>query len=58
MSDSELEQLIDRAGRDKVFAYAQAAGWSIANSPPKWVWAQIAGEIIRENAKKEPWPTF
>ena len=47
MSDVELERLIDRAGRADVFAYARAAGWTLSNTPPQWVWVQIANEVLR-----------
>ncbi len=44
MVDQELESLIDRAGRDKVFDRARALGWN--GNAPKWVWSQIAHEVL------------
>lgn len=46
-ADAELEAHIDRAGRDEVLAMASAGGWSSANVPPKWVWRQMADEVLR-----------
>jgi len=42
--DTELEQRIDDAGRDRVLSIASANGWSPSNPPPKWVWNQIIAE--------------
>ncbi|MCP5007087.1 MAG: hypothetical protein GY941_24555 [Planctomycetes bacterium] len=36
--DASLESAITEAGRDKVFAVMDLAGWSRLDSPPKWVW--------------------
>ncbi len=36
--DEKLEALIDRAGREEVFALVRAAGWSSGSTPPKHVW--------------------
>jgi hypothetical protein len=44
-ADAAIEALIDKAGREKVFAAARALGWT-KETPPKWVWQQIAGDII------------
>ena len=41
-----LERLIDEAGRQRVFARAEALGWGAGSLPPMWVWASIAREII------------
>ena len=38
MTDAELEAAIDRAGRDRVFALVQAAGWPPGVLVPKFVW--------------------
>lgn len=43
--DADLEALIDKAGRDKVFAVAKVEGWEGMN-PPKWVWAKIAADLL------------
>lgn len=44
--DEDLESMIDRVGRDAVFARARAHGWGGSN-PPKWVWRDIAREVER-----------
>lgn len=36
--DKELESAIDNAGRDRVFAFMRANGWTPYSAPPKWVW--------------------
>lgn len=51
--DEEIESLIDKAGRNAVFARARALGWS--GDAPKWVWRQIAQEII--DGKPSPYDT-
>lgn len=38
MRDEALEQAINAAGRDKVFAMMRAAGWSSLDAPPKHAW--------------------
>lgn len=43
--DTELEALIDEAGRDRVFDRAESYGWAPGSAPPKWVWWQIAQEV-------------
>lgn len=48
MVDAELESLIDRAGRDEVFARASELGW-VGGTPPKWVWREIANEVLAKN---------
>lgn len=50
ISPASVEQLIDMAGRQEVFARARALGW-VGSIPPLWVWNQIAVEIIAENQK-------
>ncbi len=39
-ADEDLEAAISRAGRDEVFALAQAAGWSRESAPypPSYAW--------------------
>jgi hypothetical protein len=54
--DDELEALIDKAGRDRVFARAQTYGWSASSSPPKWVWRQIAEEVLAGTPPAVPPP--
>lgn len=49
--DHELEALIDQAGRDRVFDAALQAGWLSGHPVPKWVWRQIASDIIRETTE-------
>lgn len=41
-----VDALIERAGRDAVFARAESLGWTRADRPPIWVWAAIANEVI------------
>ena len=48
-SDKQIEDLIESAGRDKVFSRARSLGW-VNELPPKWVWVQIALELKREEA--------
>lgn len=43
--DPELEAMIDKAGRDAVFARARQYGWSANLPPPAYVWRGIATEI-------------
>jgi len=45
MIDERLEREIDEAGRDDVFDYMRAMGWSSYNAPPKWVWRAAAYEV-------------
>lgn len=40
-----LEKAIDAVGRDKVFALARANGWSMANTPPPYIWWSIVNEL-------------
>lgn len=44
-TDESIEALIDKAGREKVMAAARALGWS-KETPPKWVWQNIANDIL------------
>lgn len=44
--DRELEALIDKAGRRRVFDYMRANGWTQSESPPKYVWQTACHEII------------
>jgi hypothetical protein len=48
--DAELETAIDKAGRDRVFARARSLGWSVANTPEKWVWWGIVHELESQGA--------
>ena len=36
--DDELENAIDEAGRDRVFALVGHWGWPFGSNPPKYVW--------------------
>lgn len=45
--EDDIEALIDSAGRSNVFAQAELLGWNTGNPPPKWVWRQIADQILR-----------
>lgn len=40
-----LEQAIDAAGREAVFAEARAHGWLAGIAPPLWVWWQIVHHV-------------
>jgi len=53
ISAQSVEQLIDQAGRDAVFARASALGWSSAVPAPLWVWNQIAVEVLLQKRSKE-----
>lgn len=53
--DRELEKLIDQAGRGRVFARAHALGWS-GSVPPKYVWEEIAAEILQERSRRNDLP--
>ena len=52
MMDKTLEDRIDAAGRDAVFARAKSLGWTANNPPPKYVWYVIIGELAAH--KKTP----
>ncbi len=41
---TELERLIDEAGRSAVFARARYLGWN-SGEAPEWVWRQIALDV-------------
>lgn len=43
--DHELEDAIDDAGRNEVFALAEANGWSASNPPPKSLWWEIVRQV-------------
>ena len=45
MIDAELETAIEKAGRARVFARAEALGWPMSSSVPKWVWWGIIHEL-------------
>lgn len=51
--DANIEALIDRAGRDRVFAAMRSVGWG-AGGAPKWVWQAAACEVIRRGTQKNP----
>lgn len=46
--DRGLEDAIDAAGRDKVFAIMRAAGWTGYDRPPKWVWREAVAKARHE----------
>lgn len=52
-TDAQLEQFIDAAGREAVFDRARSLGWTVDNPPPKWVWGQIAEEVMRYQWRSE-----
>ena len=45
MYDRELEDAIDAAGRQRVFAAARLNGWWPGSAPPKWVWWALVREV-------------
>lgn len=53
ISAQSVEQLIDQAGREAVFAKASALGWSSAMPAPLWVWNQIAVEVLLQKRANE-----
>lgn len=54
LTPEDVETLIERAGRQEVFARARQLGWG--NGAPLWVWARIAHEIIDASPKRSPSP--
>lgn len=48
-----LEKAIDAVGRERVFDHARALGWSLANSPPPFVWWGIVNELRTTKAAGE-----
>lgn len=52
--DTDLEQQIDAAGRERVFAIVRAAGWSAVDSVPKFVWYEAVRMCRQRTA--ENWP--
>jgi len=46
--DESIERLIDRAGRERVFAIAREQGWTAFSAPPAYVWRQIAEGLIAD----------
>lgn len=51
--DAELEALIDRAGREKVFAHMHANGWTGTMAPPKWVWEMACAAVRDEEGESD-----
>lgn len=49
--DRDIEDKIDAAGRDKVFAEARRLGWA-SEDPPKWVWLAILSSLANPNQSK------
>lgn len=45
LTRDSVERMIDKAGRNRVFARARELGWSPPFAPPLWVWAAICDEI-------------
>lgn len=54
VGDEALEAAIDGVGRERVFALAEACGWSINNPPPTWVWQALVYELRREPNTSPP----
>ena len=44
-NDADLEAAITAVGRERVFAYARAAGWGDCAFPPQHVWWQIVRDL-------------
>jgi hypothetical protein len=40
-----LEEAIERAGRDRVFAAMRAAGWTGTDQPPVWAWWEACRQV-------------
>lgn len=53
LTPAHIEALLDKAGRDRVFALARANGWNGSN-PPLWVWQQLALEVIASQPLAQP----
>ncbi|MBP7641631.1 MAG: hypothetical protein KA733_12765 [Thauera sp.] len=51
LTSQQVEVLINEAGRDAVFAQAQALGWTAEKTPPLWVWAEIAVGLLRDSSR-------
>lgn len=47
---ADLEAAIDAAGRSRVFARANAAGWFPPDAPPDFVWWSIVDQLRLEDA--------
>jgi hypothetical protein len=45
--DKNLEELIDRAGREEVFSLVEKAGWRRWDMPPRYVWQDAAWLILK-----------
>lgn len=50
--DRALEDAIDKVGRGRVFARAEANGWYDGAVPPKWVWWMIVRQLKQEDAMR------
>lgn len=46
----QLEEAIDKAGREAVFAEARAQGWH-SEAPPDWVWWEIVAKVKARRAQ-------
>jgi hypothetical protein len=55
-TNEELERLIDRAGRDRVFEIANRLGWGPYSAPPIYVWRQIAEGLIADPQWRPAYP--
>lgn len=53
MVDQDLENLIDKAGRNDVFALARSLGWK--GDAPKWVWNSLCYMVIQNKDKNNLW---
>lgn len=52
MTDDELEQAIDKAGRSACFDVAWQNGWTAQNPPPKYIWWQIVAQVMPSRKEK------
>lgn len=46
--DVDIEALIDRAGRERVFEIAHRLGWRHGDAVPAYVWREIAVNLIED----------
>lgn len=56
LTDENVEKIIDEAGRNRVFERAHELGWLPEETPPKWVWVQIAYELIQHQKNLDARP--
>ena len=53
MIDDDLEDLIEVAGRGRVFSLLEATGWKRGDiGVPKWVWRQACHEVLSKTKEQ------